>query len=127
MAADRVTWFELPADNMQRASEFYQSVFGWQTPDVGLPDGSLLAQTAPSGTDMQPEQKGAINGAIVARTKTFDRPHVVVTVQDLDLKINLVVAAGGNVVQPRQEIEGDMAYAIVRDTEGNNIGIIQDL
>lgn len=41
---DKVTWFELPADDLKRAGEFYSGVFGWQTPDMGMGDGSLLAQ-----------------------------------------------------------------------------------
>ena len=127
MAADKVTWFELPADNMQRASEFYNVVFGWQTPDMGMLDGSLFAQTAPSDETMKPKEKGTINGGIAPRSKTFDRPHIVVTVHDLDQKINQVVEAGGNVVQPRHEVDGVMAFAIIRDTEGNNVGIIQNL
>ncbi|MBP6037830.1 MAG: VOC family protein [Candidatus Saccharimonas sp.] len=125
--ADKVTWFELPVDDTSRAGKFYREVFGWETPDMGMGDGSLLAQTAPTGEDMQPLEKGTINGSIAPRSKTFDKPHIVVTVNDLDTKIKKIEEAGGSVVQPRQEIDGMMAFAIVSDTEGNNIGVIQNL
>lgn len=125
--ADKVTWFELPVDDASRAGKFYREVFGWETPDMGMGDGSLLAQTAPTGEDMQPLEKGTINGSIAPRSKTFDKPHIVVTVNDLDTKIKKVEEAGGSVVQSRQEIDGMMAFAIVSDTEGNNIGVIQNL
>ena len=123
---DKVTWFELPADDLRRAGEFYSGVFGWQTPDMGMGDGSLLAQTAQSGEDMQPLEKGTINGSIAPRSKTFNKPHIVITVSDLDAKIEKVIAAGGRIIQPRQEVDGMMAFAIVSDTEGNNIGMIQN-
>ena len=123
---DKVTWFELPADDIKRAGEFYSGVFGWQTPDMGMGDGSLLAQTAQSGEDMQPLEKGTINGSIAPRSETFNKPHIVITVSDLDAKIEKVIAAGGRIIQPRQEVDGMMAFAIVSDTEGNNIGMIQN-
>lgn len=123
---DKVTWFELPADNTQRAEKFYQDVFGWKTSDMGMGDGGIYTQTAPSGEDMQPLAPGAINGDIAPRSSTFDRPHIVITVQDLDAKIETALKAGGEIVQPRQEVEGMMAFAIIRDTEGNNIGVIQN-
>jgi len=123
---DKVTWFELPADDLERASKFYSEIFGWKTPDMGMGDGSLLAQTAQSGEDMQPLEKGTINGSIALRSETFNKPHIVITVDDLDMKIKKVISAGGKVVQERQEVDGMMAFAIVSDTEGNNVGIIQN-
>lgn len=127
MAADKVTWFELPADNIERAGKFYEEVFGWHISATGMSDGSIFAQAAPMGDDLHPKEKGTINGGILPRTKTFDRPHIVITVKDLDEKINQVVAAGGSVVQPRHEIDEVMAFAIVRDTEDNHVGVIQHL
>lgn len=127
MAADRVTWFELPADNVKRASEFYRQVFDWHTPAEAVGEGAILAQSALIGGSVHPKEKGTINGGILPRTKTFDRPHIVITVEDLDEKINQVVAAGGSVVQPRHEVNEVMAFAIIRDTEDNHVGIIQHL
>jgi predicted enzyme related to lactoylglutathione lyase len=124
--SDKVTWFELPADDTSRAGKFYSEVFGWESPDMGMGDGTLLAQTGPTGEDMQPIEKDTINGSIAPRSKTFDKPHIVITVDDLDAKIKMVEKAGGHVVQPRQEIDAMMAFAIVSDTEGNNVGVIQN-
>ena len=125
--ADKVTWFELPADDINRAGKFYSEVFGWQTPDMGMDDGALLAQTGPTGEDMQPLEEGTINGTIAPRSEAFSKPHIVITVSDLDGKIEMVKQAGGHVIQTRQEVDGMMAFAIVSDTEGNNIGVIENL
>ena len=124
--SDKVTWFELPADDTGRAGKFYNAVFGWDAPDMGTGDGSLLAQTAPTGEDMQPLEKGSINGSIAPRSEAFDKPHIVITVDNLDTKIEMVKQAGGDVVQARQEVGEMMAFAIVSDTEGNNIGVIEN-
>lgn len=123
--ADKVTWFELPADDMGRAEKFYNEVFEWDTSDMG--GGSLFAQTAPSDDSMMPKETGAINGDISPRTTAFDKPLIVVTVDDLDAKIEKIKSAGGSVVQPREVVDEMMVWAIVSDTEGNKIGIIQNL
>jgi len=124
---DKVSWFEIPADDVQRASAFYNSVFGWNMSDMG--GGSLMAITTPAA-DAQgtPKEPGAINGDISPRSEGFDKPLVVIETTDIDARIKSVEEAGGKIVLPRKDIaEMGMAWAIVSDTEGNNVGIIQTL
>ena len=124
--ADKVTWFELPAFDTARAGKFYNEVFGWNTSDMG--GGSLMAVTTPSDEEGMPSEPGAINGDISPIGVGFDKPLIVITVQDMDAKIKMVEAAGGTVVLRPKEMEGmGMIWAIVRDTEGNNVGVIQEL
>lgn len=124
--ADRVTWFEIPAHNTARAGEFYSNVFGWNTSDMG--GGSLMAVTTPSNGKGEPDEPGAINGDISPMSQGFDHPLIVITVDDIDAKIEMIKKAGGNVALPRTDIAAmNMAWAIVMDTEGNNIGILQNL
>lgn len=122
--ADMVSWFEIPADDTARASAFYNEVFGWETSDMGY--GSLYAQTVPSDENMTPRVVGGINGDISPRTELFDKPLICITVEDLDAKIEMVTQAGGTVVKPREDIEGMMAWAIISDSEGNKVGIVQN-
>jgi predicted enzyme related to lactoylglutathione lyase len=124
--ADKVTWFELPADDTARAGKFYTDVFGWNMSDMG--GGSLAAQSVPSGDDLMPLEPGVINGDISPRSQAFDKPLIVITVEDMKAKIDMVKEAGGKVALEPQQMEGmNMLWAIVTDTEGNNIGVIQDL
>jgi predicted enzyme related to lactoylglutathione lyase len=124
--ADKVTWFELPADDTARAGAFYGQVFGWSTSEMG--GGSLSVQTAPSDENMNPLEPGAINGDISPRSDGFDRPLIVITVEDIDAKIEMVKNAGGKVVLPRRDItEMGIAWAIISDTEGNRVGVLQNL
>ena len=123
--ADKVTWFELPAHDTARAGKFYSDVFGWSTSDMG--GGSLMAITTPSDDQGTPSEAGAINGDISPRSEGFDKPLIVITVEDIDAKIDMVKNAGGQVVLPRKEVpEMGIVWAIVADTEGNRVGILQN-
>jgi uncharacterized protein len=123
---DKVTWFELPADNISRAGKFYSKVFGWKTSDMG--GGSLMALTAPSDDEGNPTEPGSINGDISARAEGFDRPTLVITVEDMNAKIKLVEEAGGKVILPAKNIpEMGIIWALVADTEGNAMGVLQNV
>lgn len=55
--ADKVVHFELPADNLERAQNFYRTAFDWSINSVpGM--GYTLVQTTPSGKDGSPTQPG---------------------------------------------------------------------
>lgn len=124
--ADKVTWFEIPAHDTARAGTFYSSVFGWNTSDMG--GGSLMAVTSPSNEKGDPTEPGTINGDISPMSQGFESPLIVIEVEDIDAKIEAVKNAGGNVALPRKDIpEMSMAWAIVVDTEGNKVGVLQNL
>lgn len=122
--ADKVTWFELPADDVTRASNFYSAAFGWTMSDMG--NGSLMATSGLSDEQGTPAEAGSINGDISPRAEAFDKPLIVIQVDDINTKITMIEEAGGTVALPAQSIAGTtMIWAIVTDTEGNNIGLIQ--
>jgi hypothetical protein len=59
IVADKVVHFELPADNLERAQNFYRNAFDWSIntlPRMGY----TRVQTTPSGKDGSPTQPGAI-------------------------------------------------------------------
>lgn len=124
--ADRVTWFELPAYDVERAGEFYKTVFDWQASDMG--GGSLMMQNGPVDEQMVPTEPGSINGDISPRSAEFNMPLIVVEVADMAAKLAMVEEAGGIVVlQPTEVPEMAMVWAIVQDTENNKIGLMQNL
>lgn len=125
--ADKVTWFELPADDTARAGNFYSKVFGWNTSDMG--GGSLMVTSGPVSDEQgTPSEPGSISGDISPRSEAFDKPLIVIEVEDIAVKIDMVKQAGGTVALAPKEVEGmGMIWAIVTDTEGNNFGIIQNL
>jgi uncharacterized protein len=121
--ADKASWFEMPADDVARASEFYGNVFGWATPPMGS-DGSF-ALTVTADENGNPTEVGGINGGIHKRMGASDAgPVINIMVDDIDAKLKEVEAAGGHVIQPRTDIEEfGLSMALFSDTEGNVMGV----
>ena len=117
--ADRVTHFELPVDDPDRAEKFYSDAFGWTFNRFeGAPQYYGLATT---GEDSQV----GINGALYQRG---DMTQVTVTmsVDTVEDACERVKAAGGEVVQEKMPIPGVGYFAMCKDTEGNLIGVFTD-
>jgi predicted enzyme related to lactoylglutathione lyase len=109
---NKVTWFQLPADNVDRAYTFYSDVFDWNKNDAVINETNF----------------GAINGSIESRTKTFQYPRIVIRVENVSHKMEQIKKAGGKIIEGRTEIpEINMVYAAFEDTEGNIVNIVGDL
>ncbi|GAB2536214.1 VOC family protein [Gracilibacillus alcaliphilus] len=121
--ANKVAFFELPADDMARASKFYAEVFGWATPEQG--GGNLWAYTTPADEQGNPTEAGAINGDFRPRSEGFDRPLIMILVEDVEAQLKEVENAGGKVVHPAQDESqfGGPVWAVFSDTEGNHVGM----
>lgn len=113
--------FELPADELARATSFYGEVFGWGLIPTG--PGSALARTAPSDEYGQPTDAGAINGAFAARQAPITVPVVTIGVDDIEKTLERVEAHGGRRVQAKTPV-GDFGFvAYFTDTENNTVGL----
>ena len=64
----KVVHFEIPADDLGRAKEFYGSVFDWQLQDMEGMDYTSVT-TVPVDDQQIPSEPGAINGGLFARTE----------------------------------------------------------
>jgi len=119
-----IVHFEIPARDMKRAGSFYQDVFGWKLEK--FEDNYHIATTAESGEDGMPKKPGSINGALM-RDEEIKHPLVVIDVPDIADHIGKVEKAGGRIITNTQEVGGMGYYARVMDTEGNIIGLWQNL
>lgn len=121
--ADKVSWFEMPADDVARVSAFYGNVFGWATPPMG--DDATFALTVAADENGNPTAVGGINGGFHKRQDAADAgPVIHIHVDDIDAKLKAVEAAGGKIIQPRTEVgEYGLSMALFCDTEGNIMGI----
>jgi predicted enzyme related to lactoylglutathione lyase len=121
---DKVVHFEIPADDVPRASEFYRSIFGWNLMDMsGQGMDYTIAMTAPVDEQQRPTEPGAINGGMMKRSAEVPAPVITIEVAAIDDAMARIEGAGGSVVQPRQEIPGMGAFAYFRDSEGNVLGL----
>ncbi|RYX78995.1 VOC family protein [bacterium] len=121
--ADKVSWFEMPADDVNRASKFYSKVFNWATPPMG--DNATFALTVSADDNGNPTDVGGINGGFHKRQGATDAgPVINIHVDDIDAKLGEVESAGGQIIQPRTEVgEYGLSMALFSDTEGNVMGI----
>lgn len=120
----RVVHFEIPADDLDRAREFYRSAFGWELSAVpGMP--YTIVRTVATDDEGMPTEPGAINGGMLQRQGPITGPVITIDVDDIDKALETVVARGGTTVLPRAAV-GDMGFTgYFTDTEGNLLGLWQ--
>ncbi|MES2772639.1 MAG: VOC family protein [Bacteroidota bacterium] len=118
-----ISWFEIPATDLDRATKFYETLFDVQLIVMDMPN--IKMRMFPVA-DMQND----IGGAVVQSEGFFtpsDSAGVLIYLNgnpDLQLVLDKVEAAGGKVFLPKTEISPDYGYmAVIIDTEGNRIGL----
>lgn len=121
----KVTHFEVPADNMERAKKFYSEVFGWvMLPGIpGIEYQSIT--TTPTDERMIPIEKGAINGGLIPRNGQVKHPIITIQVEDIDSALEGVKKHGGK-ISLKKTVMGDIGFfAYFEDPEGNLMGLWQ--
>ena len=64
-----VVHFEMPFDDQDRMTKFYESAFGWHTQKLGEDMGSYVLATTIETNDNGPRKLGAINGGFFPKTR----------------------------------------------------------
>ncbi len=123
---DKIVHFEIPADEIARAKKFYGSTFGWELEDMEGMDYTIV-KTVDVDDQQMPKEPGAINGGLMKRSSDTPSPVITVNVASVDDALKRVEAGGGSTVSPRQEIPGMGAFAYFKDTEGNTLGLWENL
>ena len=122
---DKVIHFEVPFDDGERATTFYQEAFGWQINSMPQMQYSLVT-TTPTDDSGNLTEAGGINGGLLARQQPIMTPVITIGVADLDESLARIEKRGGKVMRGRQPV-GDMGFAAYfQDTEGNVIGLWQN-
>ncbi len=122
---DSVVHFEVVANNLKRAQEFYSKAFGWTMSPMPQFD-YVMVGTTESDKDGTPTKPGAINGGMMKRTKTYAGPILTIRVEDIEKTLANVKKLGGKVVTKKQPV-ADMGFtAYFRDTERNLVGLWQN-
>ncbi len=120
----RVVHFELPADDVERARNFYRDAFGWQLDPMPELDYTIV-RTTPTDDRGMPTEPGAINGGMFTRQSPFSGPVITLDVDDIDQALGRIEELGGKTVMGRQAV-GDMGFTgYFTDTEGNLVGLWQ--
>jgi predicted enzyme related to lactoylglutathione lyase len=113
-ANGKICYIEIPATDIQRSSEFYQAVFGWEIRQRG--DGSTAFD----------DGVGEVSGTWVLGRPPAAEPGlmVYVMVDSVAETVEAVIANGGEIVQPIGADAPEIT-ARFRDPGGNVIGLYQ--
>jgi predicted enzyme related to lactoylglutathione lyase len=114
----RVIHFEIHADDVDRAINFYQEIFGWKFDKWDGPQPYWLVTTGP---DSQP----GINGGLMKRLHPEGATYNSIDVPSVDDFAAKITKKGGEVVVPKMPIQGVGFLAYCKDTEGNIFGIFE--
>lgn len=118
----KAVWFEIPATDLDRATRFYEAVFGASFVRETI-DGHEMAFFADDPDD---DGGQAISGALA--TGDVYRPTtqgviLYLGVDDVEAVLRRAVEHGGEVLYPRTSIGERGVVAEIRDSEGNRIAV----
>ena len=94
----KVVHFEIPADNVDRAKNFYGSIFGWelQTMPMGESEYTTVKTTDVNEQTQMPLEPGAINGGMMQRTEQIPGPVITIDVDGIDDALKKIESEGGS-------------------------------
>jgi predicted enzyme related to lactoylglutathione lyase len=119
---NNVSFFIVAADDLARAREFYEQVFGWKFEAWG-PPGFFLIKT---GTDKDPGIGGALQKRHEPLTGEGNRAYeCTISVDDVDATAAAVVKNGGKIIMPKAVIPTVGWLIRFQDTEGNVAGAMR--
>ena len=126
---ENVRAFDIPVDDMQRAKKFYERVFGWDIHPIPGSGGNFhAAHTASVDENDEPLIRGAINGGLFKRgTNGLKETFLEVNVASIDECSKRILEEGGQLVRQKGPILDIAFFAVVKDTEGNIIGLWEDI
>ena len=125
-----VVWFNVPSDDLDRATTFYREAFGWRIQPLSIEKKDVLnyhtALTGESDENLNPLAAGVVNGCIVKREMGIPHATILIEVDDLDEAAKRVEAAGGEVVSQKIRIDNIRGTLILaKDTEGNIVEVFK--
>ena len=117
-----ISWFEIPSSNLERATTFYETIFGVQLIAMDTPN--IRMRLFPL------EDMSGIGGAVVDsggfhKPSPTDGPLIYLNGNpDVQNILDKVEAAGGKIMVPKTEISPEYGHmTVIIDTEGNRIGL----
>jgi uncharacterized protein len=118
-----ISWFEIPATDIDRAQKFYEAIFDikMQTMDFG----STKMRAFPLDNPMEGIGGTIIDSGGFHKPSLTDGPLIYLNGNpDVKIVLDKVEKAGGKIMVPKTEISPDYGFmAVFADTEGNRIAL----
>jgi predicted enzyme related to lactoylglutathione lyase len=111
-----IVWFEIPADNVERARSFYASLFGWKIEKFPGPMEYWHLDTG--GADASPD------GGLMKRQNPGQQGITsYISVPSVDQFAAKVQKLGGKICMPKTAVPQMGYFAICQDTENNTFAL----
>ncbi len=111
-----IVWFEVPANDLNRAKKFYQSMFGWKFAKLPAAINDYW-HIDTGGPDASPD------GGMMLRMHPQQPITNYISVPSVNKASVKVEKLGGTVCKPKTAVPGMGYFAICLDTEGNTFAV----
>ena len=118
-----ISWFEIGTTDLERATKFYETIFGVTLTSMDLPN--IKMRMFPLD-DMMTQVGGAlVDSGGFHKPSATDGPLIYLNGNpDVQQVLDKVEAAGGKIMVPKTEISPEFgSMAVILDTEGNRIAL----
>ena len=119
-----VGWFEIPVSDMDRAKQFYETVFNVEIKDVEFGDVKM---------GWFPDNNGAYGatGSLIKQNSYIPSKEgtlVYFLSKDVQIELDRVEAAGGKIGLEKTKISDENGFmGVFLDSEGNRVALHSDL
>lgn len=118
-----ISWFEIPATDLDRATKFYDTVFNTSLIPMDLEN--IKMRMFPLENMMEQVGGAIVDSGGFHKPSATDGPLIYLNGNpDLQQVLDKVEAAGGKIMVPKTQISPEYGYmGVFVDTEGNRIGL----
>ena len=118
-----ISWFEIPATNLDRATTFYETIFGVSLAVMDMPN--IKMRMFPLDDMMNNVGGAVVDSGGFHKPSATDGPLIYLNGNpDVQHILDKVDAAGGKILVPKTEISPEYGFmAVIIDTEGNRVGL----
>ena len=118
-----ISWFEIPATDIDRAQKFYESIFLIKMNALDVP--SMKMRMFPLDDPMKGVGGTLVDSGGFHKPSATDGPLIYLNGNpDVQIVLSRVEAAGGKITMPKTEISPEYGYmGVFLDTEGNRIAL----
>jgi predicted enzyme related to lactoylglutathione lyase len=120
---DAISWFEIPATNLERAQKFYETIFDVKLDPIDLPN--IKMRMFPIDDPMNGVGGAVVDSGGFHKPSVTDGPLIYLNANpDVQKVLDKVEAAGGKIMVGKTEISPEYGYmGVFIDSEGNRIGL----
>jgi len=120
---DAISWFEIPASNLDRAQKFYETIFDVKLDPIDLPN--IKMRMFPLDDAMNGVGGAVVDSGGFHKPSVTDGPLIYLNGNpDVQKVLDKVEAAGEKIMVPKTEISPEYGYmAVFIDSEGNRMGL----